>query len=203
MGNPEVLVLLWPTNSERFDLGTCLSRVSIVVKRNHDQGNSYKGQHLIGASLLVLEFSPLSSWLKHGSIQEGMALEKLRVLHLVPKVNRRRLAFRQLGRGSQIQPPTVVHFLQQGHTYSNKGTPPNSATPWAKHIQTTTVLEQSLSIKAKRKTNVRFRRCHFLCSYYPIVNFIVSSVSVFCFISFLFMCVNVLCECVSVHYMYT
>ena len=32
--------------------------------------------------------------------------------------------------------PTAEHFLQ-GHTYSNKVTP-NSATPWAKHIQTTT-----------------------------------------------------------------
>ena len=34
---------------------------------------------------------------------------------------------------------TVINFLQQGHTYSNKATSPNSATPWAKHIQTTTV----------------------------------------------------------------
>ena len=28
--------------------------------------------------------------------------------------------------------------LQQGHTHSNKATPPNSAAPWVKHIQTTT-----------------------------------------------------------------
>jgi hypothetical protein len=34
--------------------------------------------------------------------------------------------------------PTVTHFLQQGHTYSNKATVPNSATPWTKHIQTIT-----------------------------------------------------------------
>jgi hypothetical protein len=34
-----------------------------------------------------------------GSIQAGMALEELRVLHLVPKANRK-LAFRQLGQGS-------------------------------------------------------------------------------------------------------
>ena len=33
----------------------------------------------------------------------------------------------------------MTHFLQQGHTYSNKATPPNSTTPWAKHIQTTTI----------------------------------------------------------------
>ena len=30
---------------------------------------------------------------------------------------------------------TVTHFL---HTYSTKATPPNSATPWGKHIQTNT-----------------------------------------------------------------
>ena len=30
---------------------------------------------------------------------------------------------------------TVTHFFQQSHTYSNKAIPPNSAIPWAKHIQ--------------------------------------------------------------------
>ena len=38
-----------------------LVKVFIAVKRLYDQGNSYKGQHLIGASLLVLRFSLLSS----------------------------------------------------------------------------------------------------------------------------------------------
>jgi hypothetical protein len=33
---------------------------------------------------------------------------------------------------------SVAHFLQQGHIYSNKATPPNSATLRAKNIQTTT-----------------------------------------------------------------
>ena len=32
--------------------------------------------------------------------------------------------------------PTVTHLLQQEHTYSNRTVPTNSATPWAKHIQT-------------------------------------------------------------------
>ena len=31
------------------------------MKRNHDQGNSNKGQHLIGTCLLVQKFSLLSS----------------------------------------------------------------------------------------------------------------------------------------------
>jgi len=35
-------------------------RVSFVVKRHCDQGNSYKGQHLIEAGLQVQRFSPLS-----------------------------------------------------------------------------------------------------------------------------------------------
>jgi hypothetical protein len=39
----------------------CL-RVSIAVKRHHDQGNSYKRTHLIGAGLQFQRFSLLSSW---------------------------------------------------------------------------------------------------------------------------------------------
>jgi hypothetical protein len=42
--------------------------------------------------------------------------------------------------------PTVTHSFQQGHTYSNKAVLPNSATPWAKHIQTTTELKIKLII---------------------------------------------------------
>ena len=42
--------------------------------------------------------------------------------------------------------PTVTHFLQQDHTYSKKATPPNSATLWTKHIQTTIVLNIVLEI---------------------------------------------------------
>ena len=43
--------------------------------------------------------------------------------------------------------PLVTHFLQQGHTYSNKATPPNSATPYeimgANYIQTIKPVLQS------------------------------------------------------------
>jgi hypothetical protein len=75
--------------------------VSIAVNRHHDQGNSYKGQHLFGAGLQVQKFSPLLSRQEHGSIQASIAWELLRVLHLVSKTNRRRLVPRQLGGGSQ------------------------------------------------------------------------------------------------------
>ena len=30
----------------------------------------------------------------------------------------------------------MTHFLQQGHTYSNKATPPNSASPYGPNTQT-------------------------------------------------------------------
>ena len=38
-----------------------LVRVSAVVKRHHDQGNSYKRPYLVGAGLQVQRFDPLSS----------------------------------------------------------------------------------------------------------------------------------------------
>ena len=39
-----------------------LVRVSIAMKRHHDQDNSYTSKHFIGAALQVQRFSPLSSW---------------------------------------------------------------------------------------------------------------------------------------------
>ena len=61
-----------------------------------------------------------------------MVLEELRVLHLVPKTNRRRVTARHLeGRSLKARP--------QSDTSSNKVTPHNSGSPGAKHIQTTTV----------------------------------------------------------------
>jgi hypothetical protein len=48
----------------------------------------------------------------------------------------------QAARMKVLKPmPTMRHFIQQGHAYSNKATPPNSTTYWAKHIQTTTVVD--------------------------------------------------------------
>jgi hypothetical protein len=65
------------------------------VNRYHDQGKSYKGQHLIEAGLQVQRFSPLSSQ-EHGSIQAGMVQEELRDLHLHLKAASRILTSRQL-----------------------------------------------------------------------------------------------------------
>ena len=67
----------------------CLSLGFIAAKRHHDQDNSYKGKHLIGAGLQVQRCSPLSSWQKHGSLQVDMVLEELRVLQVDLKKARR------------------------------------------------------------------------------------------------------------------
>jgi hypothetical protein len=62
------------------------------VNRHNDQE-----QHLIGAGLQVQRFSPLSSRQEHDSVEADVWLEELRVLLLVPKAARGRLAFKQLG----------------------------------------------------------------------------------------------------------
>jgi hypothetical protein len=50
-----------------------------------------------------------------------MVQEELRVLHLHLKATRRKLVPTWLGQRVSLPAPTVTHFLQQGHTYSNKG----------------------------------------------------------------------------------
>jgi hypothetical protein len=114
-----------------------MSEYFTAVNRHHDESKSYKGQHLIGAVLKVQRFSPLSSRCEYGSIQAGMVQVELRAgepLHL--KAASRITGFR----AARKKPtPTVTHLFQQGHTYSNRATPSNSATPWAKHIQTITL----------------------------------------------------------------
>jgi hypothetical protein len=63
-------------------LAICLGYGSTAVNRHHDQGKSYKGQHLIGTGLHAQRFSPLSSRWEHGSMQAGMVQEELKGLHL-------------------------------------------------------------------------------------------------------------------------
>ena len=82
--------------TESYKAINCLSLGFTAVNRHHDQGNSYKG-HLIRVGLQDLRFSPLPSRREHESVQVIVGLEELRVLYLHPKVDRRRLASRQLG----------------------------------------------------------------------------------------------------------
>ena len=73
-------------------------------------------------------------------------LEKeLRVLHLNLKATGHELRhWHGLSIYETSKPtPTVTHFLQQGHTYLNEVTPPNSATPYeivgVNYLQSATV----------------------------------------------------------------
>jgi hypothetical protein len=68
-----------------------------AMNRHHNQGNSYKGQRLIGAGLQVQRFSPLFSKWEHGSIQASMVQKGLRVQHLHLKATSGRLSSRQIG----------------------------------------------------------------------------------------------------------
>ena len=45
---------------DRTQISRCLTQGFVAVKRHHDQGNCYKGKHLIGAGLQFQRFSPLS-----------------------------------------------------------------------------------------------------------------------------------------------
>jgi hypothetical protein len=72
-----------------------------------------------------------------------MVQEELRILHLHLKAASRILTSRQVGWGSYRPHP-------QWHSYSNRVTPSNSATSWAKHKQAITlsnhVMEQTLGL---------------------------------------------------------
>jgi hypothetical protein len=96
-------------------------RVSIAVKRYHDQG-----QRLTWSGLQVQRFSPLSSRREHGTFQAGIVQEELRVTHLFQRQKKKTVptARRRVSRPT----PPVTRFFQQGHTYSNKAIPLNSAT---------------------------------------------------------------------------
>jgi hypothetical protein len=53
----------------------------------------------------------------------------------------------QVARMKVLKPtPTMTHFLQHHHTYSNRAIPSYSATPCAEHIQTIIQLEKSARV---------------------------------------------------------
>ena len=67
-----------------------------MLRIDRDQGNSYKGQHLIGPAYWFRGSVHYHHDRKHGSIQADTVLEKEpRVLHLDLKAVRRRLAARR------------------------------------------------------------------------------------------------------------
>jgi hypothetical protein len=96
-----------------------LVRVSTAVKRHHDQGNSYKGQQLIGSPYSFRDSVHYYHGRKHGSIQADVGLEKLKVLQLDLKATSRLLYWAELElwslnihTHSDTLPLTRLHFLQ-------------------------------------------------------------------------------------------
>ena len=73
-------------------------------------------------------------------MQADMVLEKeLRVRYLGLQAAEGAVYYTGVTRTQETSKPApiVTHFLQQGHTYSNKTTPPNSAIPYGqafKHL---------------------------------------------------------------------
>jgi len=87
------------------------------VNRHHDQGSSYKEQHLTGAGLQVQRFSPVSSRWEHCSIQVGVVRKELSSTSL-PEESQEQIEHPQAARRRVSKPtPTVTHFLQEGHTF--------------------------------------------------------------------------------------
>lgn len=116
-----------------------LVRVSIAVKRPHNQGNSNKGRHLIGSDLQFRGLVHHYHSGTHGGTQADTVLGKEPShLHLYPKaaeVN----ATLGLAWASETSKPTpiVTHFLTQSHIYSTKATAINSAISYGlKHSNT-------------------------------------------------------------------
>ena len=71
--------------------------------------------------------------------REIMVLAKeLRVLHLDTQAAKDLYPTLGIAWAYETSKPAsiVIHFSQQGHTYSNKATSPNSATPYGPGIQT-------------------------------------------------------------------
>ena len=70
----------WGTGNKRTSISV---KVYIAVKRQHDQGNSYEVQHLIGINCLKFQrFSSVSSRQENSSFHASVAKEEMRVLHL-------------------------------------------------------------------------------------------------------------------------
>lgn len=77
------------TKAGILSLPSVLVRGSIAVKKRHDQGNSTKGQHLIGSGLHFRGLVHHCHSRKHGGTQADPVLEKeLRHLHLYSKGSR-------------------------------------------------------------------------------------------------------------------
>ena len=92
-------------NAEIIVVHYCFSHISMTMKRYHDQGNSYKWKHFISNLLIVSKGWSILI------IGGSMVVCSERLWHRLLK--------------QQCSPPSRPHLLHQGHTSSNKVTPPN------------------------------------------------------------------------------
>ena len=88
-----------------------LVSVSVAVKRHHNQGNSYKRQHLIGAALKVLRFSPLSSWQEAWQYLGRHGTGGAESSTSCSKGKQRKTALHAARRRVSKPIPTATHFL--------------------------------------------------------------------------------------------
>ena len=97
------------------------------MKRHHDNSNSSKGEHLIGwLRVSGVQFIILLAG--HGSMQADVVLTELSMqkeVHLESLSHRKQEVIWDTGRYLEHRRPqslpTVMHFLQENHTYFNKG----------------------------------------------------------------------------------
>ena len=108
-----------------------------AVNRHHGQGNSYKNNfnwgQLTGSeiqSIIIKEGTQ-----KHPGRQSARGADSSTSSSEVCQLN---TGFQAARMRVLKLTPTEMHLLQQGHTYYNRDTPSNSASPWAQHIQTIT-----------------------------------------------------------------
>ena len=101
----------------------CLSLGFTAVKRHHEQGNSYKRKHFIGAASLHFQrFSPLSSWQKawqcSGRHHAGGTLisRQQKEMECVTKCSLSIYNLSVACPHSDTLLPTRPYLLQQGHT---------------------------------------------------------------------------------------
>jgi hypothetical protein len=110
--------------SVTLSYGDHVSQGFFAVKGQHDQGNYYKGKHLIGAGLQ--RFSPLSSWREAWQHAGRLGAGRAGSTSWSTGSRRELPHWVELELRSPQSPPTQCLL----HTYSNKATPPNSATPY-------------------------------------------------------------------------
>ena len=99
-----------------FCTGIVLVRVSIAMNRHHDQHNSYKGQHLIGAGLQGLRSSSLSSWQEAWQCPGRHSTGGAERSTSCSKGKQENTNNFQAAQSLSELTTTVTHFVQQGHT---------------------------------------------------------------------------------------